>query len=139
MEIIKAGYWINGTADSLGVEDLQVIKTSKALKIMHPHLDQNWMTLTHSDSTSSLGEVIGCYTREVCDVSEEFVQKLRLVSACYWTSYPQYKAYLEKFDFLKNKIHFCGLGKTWEEFKQNQIPIHPVAQMSDFLALKDTK
>ena len=136
-DLAARGFWVNGTADSLGVEDLKALKTSKALKIVHENLNHDWVVLTHPASKSDIGTVVGCYERVPQETSAEFRDNLKETGACYWTSYPQYKAYLEKFTFLKNAHHFCGMGKTWEEFKAAGVEVTPVANMQDFYALKD--
>ena len=137
-ELAKQGFWINGTADSLGTEDLKNLKSSLALQMIHPHLKDDWNVLTHHQATSDLGVVIGCYERVEKNVSTEYENKLKTVAACYWSSYPQYQAFMRKFSFLVSTQHFCGLGKTWQEFKQHQaeVKIHPVASMEDFYGLR---
>lgn len=134
-ELVARGYWVNGTADSLGTHDLKILRDSKALAIMHPNLKSKWCVLTHADSTSDLGDVVGCYTREKKKISLEFELKLKEVAAFYWTSYPQFQTYLEHFPFINKAHHFCGLGKTWQEFSKTKIPITPLASMEDFYQL----
>jgi hydroxymethylbilane synthase len=134
-DLAKQGFWVNGCADSLGIEDLQNLRSSKALQMVHPHLSDPWLVLTHPESTSQLGSVVGCYERHPTEVSEQFTQALQEVGACYWTSYPQYTAYLKQFPHLQAAVHCCGLGKTWQEFKAAGIPVHPIANMQDFYSL----
>lgn len=134
--LVKEGLWINGTSDSLGTEDLVVLKTSKALKIIHPHIDTEWNVLSHHQATSDLGPVVGCYERVENKVSEEFIKALKEVEAFFWTSFPQYQAYTLKFPDIKNGHHFCGLGKTWQEFKAAGIKVHTVASMEEFYQLR---
>ncbi len=135
-QLAQNGIWINGCADSLGTADLKNFQHSSVLKMMHPNISQEWTVLTHAEATSDLGKVIGCYDRENKAVSEEFTQELKDVGACFWTSIYQYHAYLEKFPFLNNAQHFCGLGKTWQEFKAAGISINPLANMQEFYELK---
>jgi hydroxymethylbilane synthase len=134
-DLAARGHWVNGTADSLGVEDLKSIKGSRALQMVHPHLAQDWVVLTHPASSSELGPVVGCYERHKTEVSEAFVEQMKLVGGCFWTSYPQYQAYLEKFPFLKAALQFCGLGKTWQEFRAAGVNVYPVANMQDLYTL----
>jgi hydroxymethylbilane synthase len=102
---------------------------------MHKNLTNDWIVLTHPTSNSDIGKVIGCYERIKCDVSEAYEENLKSVGACYWTSFPQYKMFLERFPFLNETLHFCGMGKTWQEFKSAGVFIHPVANMQDFYNL----
>ena len=134
--LTQAGFWINGTSDSLGTQDLIDLKNSKALKIIHSTIDQDWIVLSHHEATSDLGAVKGTYTRVTQDVSQEFESKLKEVTACLWTSIHQYQLYINRFDFLKNVKHFCGLGKTWQEFQKAGVKVTPVASMQDFYELK---
>jgi hydroxymethylbilane synthase len=134
-DLAARGFWVNGTADSLGTEDLRAIKGSRALQIMHRNLAAEWTVLTHPDSRSDLGPVVGCYERVKTAVTPEYEAELRAVGACYWTSYPQYLAFLERFPFLRDAHHCCGLGKTWQEFRAAGAPVTPVANMQDFYDL----
>jgi hydroxymethylbilane synthase len=130
------GIWINGTSDSLGTVDLIQLKSSQALKMLHPHIASPWVVLSHQEASSDLGPVIGCYERKVGDVPKEYVDELRKVGACLWTSFHQYELYLKQFPFLKDAIHCCGLGKTWQEFQKAGVEVTPLASMQDFYELK---
>lgn len=133
--LAENGYWINGTSDSLGTEELKALKESKALNLIK-NLEGKWMTLTHPDSQSDLGKVIPSYTRSEKEVSKQYEEELKTVGACFWTSFPQYEAFMKRFPFLKEAHHFCGLGKTWQEFSKHQVPVTPAASMQDFYDLK---
>ncbi len=134
-DLVAQGFWVNGTADSLGTEDLKIIKSSRALGIIHKNINKDWSVLTHEESSSDLGTVIGCYQRVPTQVSPEYENSLKEVGACLWTSYPQYQSFMERFPFLKNTEHFCGMGKTWQEFKKANVTICPLASMEDFYSL----
>lgn len=134
-DLAARGFWVNGTADSLGTEDLKALQTSKALAIVHKNIASSWTVLTHPKSKSDMGEVVGCYERVPQNVSADYEQTLKDVGACYWTSYPQYEAFLAKFPFLSGAKHFCGMGKTWQEFKTAGVAVNPVANMQDFYAI----
>lgn len=130
------GIWINGTSDSLGTKDLIDLKHSEVLKMIHPHITKSWAVLSHHHATTDLGSVVGCYERKTQDVSAEFVGELKLVGACLWTSFHQYEIYLKQFPFLKDAVHCCGLGKTWQEFQKAGVKIHPLSSMQEFYELK---
>ncbi|MGE3611606.1 MAG: hydroxymethylbilane synthase [Bacteriovoracaceae bacterium] len=129
------GFWINGTSDSLGTEDLIIFKQSKALQLLDPSIQNDWSVLSHETATSELGAVTGCYQRKTKNISSEYQDRLKEVEACYWTSFPEYQAFTEKFPFLKEVKHFCGLGKTWQEFNKAQVSVYPLASIKDFYEL----
>jgi len=106
------------------------------LKILSPSIDKDWTVLSHEEATSDLGDVVGCYSREVLDVSEKFNNEMKQVGACLWTSFQQFQIYLKQFPALKEAEHFCGLGKTWQEFQKAGVNVHPLASMQDFYELK---
>jgi hydroxymethylbilane synthase len=134
--LAQEGVWINGTSDSLGTRDLIDLKSSKVLQILSPEIQKSWVTLTHDQGESDLGEVIGCYQRVTKEVTKDVKEKMQRVGACYWTSFHQYQTYLALFPHLQHVKHFCGLGKTWQEFKNANIPVSPVASMQEFYELK---
>lgn len=129
------GYWINGTSDSLGTQDLQELKNSQAIRMMNADLQDDWLTLSHDDGKNDLGAVIGCYKRKPKAVDPVFENQLKEVGACFWTSYPQYEIYIKAFPFLGSVHHFCGLGKTLQEFEKAGIKISPIPSMDEFYHL----
>ncbi|MFA7612606.1 MAG: hydroxymethylbilane synthase [Candidatus Caldatribacteriota bacterium] len=134
--LTSEGYWVNGTSDSLGVRDLTLLKTSKALALFHDL--SNWKVLSHVDATSIMGEVIGTYTRSTVSVSSEFENKLKNVKQCFWTSFGQYQAYISAYPHLKDLTHYCGMGKTYDEFNKAKIAVTPVISIQDFVShIKD--
>ncbi len=133
--LAKEGFWVNGTSDSLGTADLLSLQSSRALQMMSPHL-RTFKVLTHESGTSDLGEVVGCYERKTTDVDKAYERSLEAVGACFWTSFAQYEAFLKKFPFLAGARHFCGLGKTWQEFSRRKLPVAALASMEDFYSLQ---
>lgn len=137
--LAKEGFWVNGTSDSLGTQDLLELKNSLALRMMTPDLMEDWVTLTHDNGKNDLGITIGCYDRTPRDVSPSYEEELKSVGACFWTSFPEYEHFTKRFPFLKDASHFCGLGKTWNEFQKAGVTASPVASMEDFYALERNK
>ncbi|MBA2405526.1 MAG: hydroxymethylbilane synthase [Bdellovibrionales bacterium] len=135
-KLCEEGIWINGTSDSLGTKDLNDLKHSEVLKMLHPSINKPWAVLSHHQAVSDLGSVTGCYERKTQDVPASFVDELKNVGACLWTSFQQYEIYLKQFPFLKDAHHCCGLGKTWQEFQKAGVTIHPLASMQEFYELK---
>lgn len=131
-KLASEGFWVNGTSDSLGVRDLNLLKTSKALALFHNL--SNWKVLSHVDATSIMGEVVGTYSRSTVSVSDEFSNKLKNVKQCFWTSFGQYQAYITAYPHMKNLKHFCGMGKTYDEFKTHHVEVTPVISIQDFIS-----
>ncbi len=133
--LTEAGFWINGTSDSLGTQDLLDLRNSMALRMMNPDLKDDWLTLSHDDGKNDLGAVIGCYKRVAKKIEPTYEAELREVGACFWSSYPEYQHFVKAFPFLKETLHFCGLGKTWDEFRKAGIKVTPLPGMEEFYAL----
>lgn len=136
--LANEGIWVNGSSDSMGTKELVDFKSSKVLQILQPSISKDWTVLSHHTATSDLGTIVGCYTREPQEISASFSHELANVGACLWTSFHQYEVYTKNFPFLKETLHFCGLGKTWHEFKKAGITIHPLASMQEFYEVKRT-
>lgn len=133
-KLAKKGHWVNGSADGFGHEEVSELKESKAVQMMLP--SQQWAVLSHTEAISSVGKVIGCYQRSV---SEDVDMDLSDVEVFYWGSYFQYCEYLKRFPQIESKLHACGLGKTYDNFKANGIKVLPVADMKSFKELVETK
>jgi hydroxymethylbilane synthase len=129
--LAKEGFWVNGSADSFGDAEIIKLKSSKALSLMSD-LSTPFGVLTNNESTSEIGETIPCYERVVNpNYSDEFKNKINQTEIFFWTSYNQYKTYLEFFPNIKNKIHTCGLGKTYDQFRKNQTEVLPFSNMDE--------
>src|SRR5690606_7651541 len=109
---------------SLGIRDLMNFKESKALALFSD-LSQ-WKVLSHKEAESKLGEVIPTYTRSTVAVDPSWEATLQNVKQCFWTSFGQYEAYIKAYPFLKDLKHYCGMGKTLDEFNKHNIAITPV-------------
>ncbi|MCO4753144.1 MAG: hydroxymethylbilane synthase [Bacteriovoracaceae bacterium] len=133
-KLADAGHWVNGSADSFGHEEVLSLSSSKAIQMMLTNDD--WKTLSHDNAQSPVGEVIGCYTRKL---NEQADIDLTGYEVFYWGSFYQYTEYVKRFPEIKNKIHACGLGKTYDSFKNNNIDVLPIADMGTFKDLVDTK
>lgn len=135
-KLAAKGYWVNGTSDSLGTEELKKFKTSKALKLIHNNINQSWAILSHEDSTSDIGIVFAAYKREERVPTPSYEKEIKSVGACYWTSFAEYEAFTKRFPHLIDALHFCGLGKTWEEFQRAEVNIHPVASIQEYYSIE---
>ncbi|RPJ76434.1 MAG: hydroxymethylbilane synthase, partial [Alphaproteobacteria bacterium] len=63
-DLAAHGYWVNGCADAVGDDEITKLRSSKALALMIDTQEQ-LAVLSNDEATSSLGEVIPCYTREL--------------------------------------------------------------------------
>jgi hydroxymethylbilane synthase len=133
-DLAALGYWVNATADAIGDEEIQNLRSSAAVGVM---IDNKApiIVLSNDEAKSTLpgAEVIACYKREMSkNVSEEFKKDILSTEVFYWTSYFQYQAYLYHFPEIKDKIHACGIGKTYDLFKTQNIEVYPMAGMEEF-------
>ena len=136
-KLAQNGYWVNGTADSFGESEILSLKRSQTLLILLGISDQNqsnnpWWVLTNDQAQSLVGQSIPAYTRVVQDITEEYEKDIQDTQVFYWTSYFQYEKYKERFPFIRDRIHCCGLGKTLENFKKTNTIVTPFAHMDDF-------
>lgn len=128
--LAKQGYWVRGSSDSLGEKEVLNLKSSIFLNTLDPTLKDNWDVLTHKESHTILGDVINCYERKTNTVSQEFEKSLKEAVSFYWTSAKQYQIYTEKYSFIKEKKHYCGLGKTFKALKEEGINIRPIYNLN---------
>ena len=131
-KLAAQGFLVNGCSDSLGEKTLQSFKSSELLKFMTPKISKGWKVFSHAEATSSLGEIIPAYEMKIDNVSEEFSKKILETEIFYWTSFRQFKAYLDKFPEIRNKTHCCGLGKTYQQANNSSIEFIPFSGMKEF-------
>ncbi|MBY0518001.1 MAG: hydroxymethylbilane synthase [Bacteriovoracaceae bacterium] len=132
-KLVAKGFWVHGGADSLGNQELIKLSESKALKLMMG--EAPWLVLSHDKATSPIGEVFAGYKTSMKEPSLEQKNALKKVTHAWWSSFPQYLAYTEKIPSLKAAQHFCGLGKTWSSFKENNISVTALTDQNEFLSL----
>ena len=131
-ELVKKGYWVHGTSDSMGEVELMAILESTFLKLMEPNLEKiGWKILTNETSDYSLGEVVSSYKRELVSTDEMFNNGIKKVRCFYWASYFQYKEYVQKYPEIESANHFCGLGKTLQNFQKAGIKVRPQSSIED--------
>lgn len=130
--LAKNGLWVNACADAFGDDEIRKLRSSKAIALMIDTKDE-LSVLSNDEALSTIGKVIPCYKREVSNISDKsFTDKISKTEIFYWTSFFQYKTYLEKFPEIENRIHTCGLGKTYKQFKEKNIRVLPMASMEEF-------
>lgn len=131
-KLAAQGFLVNGCSDSLGEAILQSFKTSELLKFMTPEISKDWKVFSHGEASSSLGEVIPAYEMRMAEVSEEYSRNILETDIFYWTSFRQFKTYLDKYPEIRNKTHCCGLGKTYQQARDNSIEFIPFSGMKEF-------
>jgi hydroxymethylbilane synthase len=129
------GIFVHGMTDFSGEAEISSFQNMESLKIMEPVLKNKMVILTNAESKSSLGDIVVGYERKIKAVSDEFKSKINHCDAFFWTSYFQYQSYLKHFPNIEAKLHFCGLGKTLNEFKSNNIQVQPLLNKDQFLNL----
>lgn len=122
-ELSKAGYWVNGNCNSLGAAELENLRNSKAVSLFLKD-DSPWFSLSHSQASSEIGELFHSYSRST--ESDIDLSLISPTSDCiYWTSFNEFSVLTTLNPKLKNKIHLCGLGKTYSKFKEKNISVIP--------------
>ncbi len=129
-QLAKRGFWVNGTSDSLGHDELEILRDSKCIQVMNPK--SSLKVLTHKDSKSSHGEVIGCYERVINEVSSDYKNKLKNTEVFFWTSFNQYQEFVKAIPEIKDKFHCTGLGKTRINFEKENIKAKVFIGIEDF-------
>lgn len=129
-ELAKNGFWVNGSSDSLGHEEILKFQKSEVLKLMLNN--DSWKTLSHDKAESVAGDVVPSYTRIVKPLSDIDFERLNSYDAYFWNSYFQYEEYAKLLPNLKDKIHATGLGKTYDKFAKNGIKAYPFIDMKEF-------
>ncbi len=129
--LAQNGQWVHGSSDSLGEAYLDKLRDSLAIQVMNGP-KEDLTILTHKDSYSDYGQIFAAYNRTTKEISETFKNELLQCDVFYWTSFSQYKAYIEAMPEIKSKFHACGLGKTFEQLSKEDITVRPFASMNEF-------
>lgn len=133
-DLAALGFWVNATADALGDDEIANLRRSRAVSLM---IDTQapLIVLSNDEAKSTLtsAEVIACYKREINkEISEDFKAEILKTEVFYWMSYFQYQAYIYHFPEIKNRMHACGIGKTFDLFRENGIEVFPMSGTEEF-------
>lgn len=134
-ELAKRGFWVNGSSDGLGHDEMWELLDSQVVQILSTGKDVE--ILTGENSNAQKGEVTACYTREVNTFTDEqrkeFQERLKQCQYYYWTSAQQFELYQQHLgDFINPEaIHLCGFGKTAQELAKKEINLKLI-HISDF-------
>lgn len=125
-KLAQKGYWVHGSSDSLGEDEIENLKNSEFLSLIKGNISKDWLVLTHKESKTRLGDIATCYERIESSGTADFDKKIEGVHSFYWTSFNQFKKYCERYPYIKTRNHFCGLGKTYEAFKKEGLNVSPI-------------
>ena len=117
----KKGLWVNGSSDSLGELESPPENLFEDLK---------WYKLTHDLALQDDKKIIPTYKL----IRKELPEDLRDFSHFFWMSSSSFDYAIEKYPEIKEKIHACGLGRTFEEINKT-IPgkVYPYLNYEDWL------
>ena len=136
-KMVKEGHWVNGSADGLGTQEIQKLALSPALQMMMG--DSAWLVLSHANTKSALGDVFVGYRQEMQQPSTAEIEQLKKVTHAWWSSYPQYEAYTKLIPEMTRAQAYCGLGKTWHEFRHRNLTVMSLTDHHEFLQLMGKK
>lgn len=140
-DLAHLGFWVNGTSDGTGDDEMRRLRAAECLSLMKDTKGP-LIVLSNDEAKSSLTEhpIIACYKRTITkDYPQSFKEEILQTEAFYWTSFFQYEAYVNEFPEIKNKIHACGIGKTFDHFKERNIEVFPMASADEFLNWTNNK
>ncbi len=109
-DLAKAGIWVEGSADGLGIHGLDRIW----LESFFDHTWENALILTNAKS--ALTYDASKITTSAYDLQPTFnthvIDRLRKSRSIFWTSFQQYKYYQPY--TAKDAVHMCAAGRTAE-------------------------
>ena len=105
-QLVKKGYWVNGSFDSLG-------ENEENLKFIS---NNDWVKLTHKDSLDFfINDRLFTYRLTKNKITEDLSEKTHF----YWMSGSAFEYAIEQFPIILEKFHSCGPGNTYEIIKKN--------------------
>ena len=131
-KLASQGYWVNGSSDGMGEEELISFKNSELLKFMTPEIKQPWGVYTHPNGSTNLGDAIPSYEMKKVETSTSFDDRLKATEVFFWTSFRQFQTYLDKYPEIRNKTHCCGMGKTYQQATESGYNFIAFSGMKEF-------
>jgi len=136
-KMVAQGLWVHGGADSLGHEELLKLAQSKALQLMMGAGE--WLVLSHDKATSPVGPVFAGYSTAMTKPTPAQHAELAGITHAWWSSFPQFEAYVQAVPELASAQHYCGLGKTWKAFREHSLSVIALTDQNEFLKLMGLK
>ena len=134
--LAERGYWANGSSDGLGHGKIHQYLKSRGLALFHGELSLVIYSSRHVRVSPSIqGELVPCYEHQIGEVGEEYLQKVRSANSFFWTSYRQFESFCEHLEdgWWHGKRHCCGLGKTFQEFKERDLEVTPFINLEQYV------
>lgn len=125
-KLVESGYWVNGSAEAFGHDEILRLKTSKSLQMMMPQ--KEWSVLSHDLAKSEIGATVACYYREI---KSDLKLDISSIDIFYWFSEFQFDSYTKMFPEILNKKHATGLGKTYKALK-DKVEVIPFIDITHF-------
>ena len=101
--VVKNGYWVNGSSESLG--ELEVNKLEPMLNNKN-----SLIKLTFSNKSDSSNNIIDTYRLEDLTFPGDFQKRTHF----FWTSPILFQLALKKYPEIINRDHSCGMGNTYD-------------------------
>lgn len=121
LELAKKGYWITGSADAMGLENLEPVWNTPLFPVKRTEI----RIITHEESVQRWEEK-GWKTLATYRLSETvnpvLLLQLQEADAVFWTSFRQFEKFRKV--LKKGLIHLCPAGETAALF--NEAGIEPV-------------
>lgn len=138
-ELLNNGLWAFGSAEGLGENLVKSYLESNLVKLFCElqGIKTNLAVLSNETATSKHFPVLSCYERKIDTVSNEFKEKINKTKIFFWASFYQYKTYCLQFPELNlhDRVHTCGIGKTYQEFLDQKISVMPIPDLEQFISL----
>jgi len=125
---VKKGYWVSGTSDSFGEDDLLLLDNFLPSEIV-------FFKLSHSGASSDKYLLVPTYELKPRTSKIECVD-LSKKTHFFWMSPTQFDQALKECPNIIKKQHSCGLGKTYKYLKNvlpNEKNIRPFLSFSDWI------
>jgi len=126
--LVKKGYWVHACSDYAGEQELKTLTNHPVWQMLHgllpnelPEHSFHAVVLTNEQSQSKFFPTVGTYSRSFTFGTSDYLNNLKQCFYFYWSSFAQYEHYTRLLPELKARNHFCGLGKTRDEFMAKAI------------------
>ncbi len=114
--LAERGVWVEGCAESLGIEFVQPTLREAVLRLADP-----WVVLTHETATDGWPgvEVVATYRVPDSKIDAEELSRLKQAKVFYWSSGSQYDQFGS--NVSTGAKHCCGPGKTAAHLREHGV------------------
>jgi len=132
-DMASLGIWVNGSSDGLGILKIEKYFHSNFLKlILNTKLPKFYLSHKNARSLKD-SQLVVTYERQLNQLNDEQLKELQNKEIFFWTSFDQYQKYVELIPEIENKLHACGLGKTFFDFVEHRKNVLPFTSHLEFL------